>query len=136
MATLRSMCVFRNLLLSCTLISACGGAAPEMTSQVRSDLGAFTVDVVSDPSPPLRGANRVLYTITDASGAKVDGLALDVVPWMPAHGHGTSVAPTVQARGLGVYQIDQVVFFMPGEWELRTTFVASGDHVTPSFEIP
>jgi hypothetical protein len=107
-----------------------------MTASMKSDLGAFVIDVSSDPRPPSRGTNQFVYTISDAGGAKVDGLTLKVVPWMPAHGHGTQIEPTITARGLGVYEIEDVVFFMPGRWELRTTFLASGDHVTPAFEIP
>ena len=52
-------------------------------------------------------------------------------------GHGASVTPTVTALGDGRYQIDDVDFFMPGEWTLRTAIAGgSTDNVTPDFQIP
>jgi hypothetical protein len=56
---------------------------------------------------------------------------------MPAMGHGTSVTPTVSAEGGGDYRIDDVDFFMPGLWELRTQMTgAREDEVAPSFQVP
>ena len=53
--------------------------------------------------------------MTDAAGAPKDGLDLAVVPWMPAHGHGASVKPTIVAMGNGKYLALNVSFFMPGQ---------------------
>jgi YtkA-like len=103
-----------------------------------SESGDLTVGVRTWPSqPPPRGLDAVEYTITGADGAPVDGLELHVVPWMPAMGHGASVAPTVTAAGDGIYQITDVEFFMPGEWVLRTSISGgSTDSVAPDFQIP
>lgn len=77
-------------------------------------------------------------TITDAAtGTRVDGLRPTVVPWMPAMGHGTSVAPTVTEKGAGRYLVTGVSFFMPGRWELRTTFPGkANDSAVPVFDVP
>jgi hypothetical protein len=78
------------------------------------------------------------YTVTDPQGAPVDGLTLQVTPWMPAMGHGTSVDPTVSVQGQGIYLVQDIYFYMPGQWELRTDLLhdASTDHVAPTFQIP
>lgn len=119
-------------------LAGCGGAAPheDTSGLLLSTLGKLRVEVAPDPNPPLRGVNAVTYTITATSGVPVDGLVMTVVPWMPAHGHGTSVKPTVTALGHGTYRIDDVLFFMPGRWELRTTFSGRGDTVAPAFDVP
>ena len=97
-----------------------------------SDAGKLRIEARSAPEvQPTRGVNAVELAITDPSGAPVDGLALDVVPWMSAMGHGASVKPTATARGRGRYVLSNVDFFMPGRWELRTTITGPvEDHAT------
>jgi hypothetical protein len=110
---------------------------PDAITTTASDSGGLHIDVRTAPSqPPPRGTCTVELTVTDASGAPKDGLAVDVVPWMPAHGHGASVVPTVVAKGAGKYVVTNVSLFMPGEWELRTTFGGPlTDHATPMIEV-
>jgi hypothetical protein len=105
---------------------------------VTSDSGALTVAVRTAPAqPPTRSTViAAQYTVTNPAGAPVDGLALNVLPWMPAMAHGMSLTPEITAKGGGVYEIDNLEFAMPGTWELRTDF--SGpvtDHATPSFQV-
>lgn len=121
---------------------SCGGTTAPNTGgtpsgEMKSDSGKYLIAVQTDPNPPIRGTNTVTYTVSDATGARVDQLDLTVVPWMPAHGHGGSVHPTIVAHGNGVYEVQNVLFYMPGLWELRSTLTSSGaaDHVTPSFSI-
>lgn len=45
-------------------------------------------------------------------------LDIEVVPWMPAHEHGTAKLPIVKYLGNGFYSIEQVDFTMPGLWEV------------------
>jgi hypothetical protein len=55
---------------------------------------------------------------------------------MPAMGHGTSVQPIISETAPGSYLIDQLLLFMPGDWQLRTELDgAVSDHVTPTLEI-
>lgn len=88
--------------------------------------------------PPTRGLSTVSLEISDAtSGQPQDGLTINAVPWMPAHGHGTSIKPVVAAKGGGVYEISKVNMFMGGKWDLRLTFSgAISDRVTLHFSIP
>jgi hypothetical protein len=111
------------------------GAAPLMT--VSSQSGQLAVDVRTSPQPPAQGTNEVLLTITDkADGAPRDGLDVAVKPWMPAMGHGTSIAPTVVPQMNGTYLISNVDLYMAGLWQLRLTISGSTqDNATPAFEI-
>ena len=102
-----------------------------------SDDGALHVAVRTDPEPPPRGTCNIELTVTDANGAPQDGLALSVVPWMPAMGHGSSTKPTVLDEGGGRYLVSNVNMFMPGEWELRCSFSGSvTTHAVPIIAVP
>lgn len=116
--------------------STAGGFAGDPFLTVQSDSGALTLALRGDPSPPARGSDAVQLTVTDASGQPVDGLTLAIQPWMPDMGHGSSVSPSVTAKGSGVYEVDDLYLAMPGTWQLRTTITGSvSDHATPSFTI-
>ncbi len=106
---------------------------------VTGDSKLVDVEVRTAPDqPPQRGTIAVEYRVTDAAdGSPVDDLAISVVPWMPAMGHGTSIVPEVHAKGDGRYVLVNVNLFMPGRWELKSQI--SGplvDRVAPAFQIP
>ena len=102
-----------------------------------SDSGALRIAVRFAPDPPAVGSNAVELSFTDANGASLSGLGLSVVPWMPAHGHGTSVDPIVTEMTPGTFVATPVYLFMPGSWELRmTTSGTVDDTAKAAFEIP
>lgn len=112
-------------------------ATPLMS--VVSASGALRVEVRSSPTqPPELGNGSWSYTIMDTASEKpATGLSLAVVPWMPAMGHGTSTVPSVSDMGDGVYVIDDVVLFMPGQWALRTSISgAETDNLVVNVDIP
>lgn len=134
-------CALAVLTASCSGSSSgdTGPVATEAASTVTSDSGSYRISVHSAPDAvPTRGVNTLQMVVTRISdGAPAAGLQLDVVPWMPAMGHGASVKPTVSAEAQpGVFTVTNVNLFMPGLWEIRTTIGGSAsDHVTPTFEI-
>jgi hypothetical protein len=95
-------------------------------------------------SPPVVGFDAGELTITDGTGAPMSGLTLSVVPWMPAHGHGASVAPSWSEVSPGVYDVAPLDFYMSGTWQLLTTITramgatgaAIDDTAQPSVDIP
>jgi hypothetical protein len=130
-------------------LAGCGaselGTAPPLVfsgpaaEEVASVSGLLVVGVRWSPDPPAVGLAASELTVTDTTGAPVTGLTLTVVPWMPAHGHGSSTKPGVSETAPGVYVATPISFYMPGQWELRTTISGTGaadDMVTPSFAIP
>jgi hypothetical protein len=136
-----------SALLACGLLAGCGAAVdapgeisfpPEPLATLISEGGRWQVAVRTSPQPPIKGVDAVQFQISDADGAGVDGLAVTAVPWMTAHGHGTSARTRVSAQGLGIYQIDNVYLYMDGRWELRSTLASddAAEAVTPIFDVP
>jgi hypothetical protein len=127
-------------------LAACGEPRPsgppefevEPGQIVTSASGRLVLSVWTAPAPPVKGVNALRLRIVDAAGAAVDGDSVQATTWMPAHGHAASVAPTVTPRGDGVYDLDRVVFFMDGRWELRgdaTDLSGTGDAFLATFDV-
>ena len=101
-----------------------------------SDSGALQVALRAAPDPFVLGQNVGQITVTDGNGQPVDGLTLSLLPWMPSHGHGTSVTPAIIDDGGGVFVANPLYLFMAGEWQLRMTFGgAVNDTATATVEI-
>lgn len=52
-------------------------------------------------------------------GQPVNGLEMTATPFMPSHGHGSSVVPKVQSEGDGNYLVAPLLLSMSGQWEVR-----------------
>jgi hypothetical protein len=121
------------------------GAPAETVASVG---GQASISIRWSWSPPVVGYDASELTITDGTGAPMTGLMLSIVPWMPAHGHGASVAPTVIDKGPdgfpGVYWVTPLDFYMSGTWQLLTTIKSAmndttgsiNDTAQPSVDIP
>jgi acetylornithine deacetylase/succinyl-diaminopimelate desuccinylase-like protein len=98
----------------------------------------LVIDVRTAPSqPPERGISSVELVVRDQSHVLQEGLDVHATTWMPSMGHGASVLPTVSSAGHGTYVLDDVYLFMPGSWELRTSFSGGvTDSATAAFDIP
>jgi hypothetical protein len=103
----------------------------------------LNVEIRTAPSqPPTTGLDGVELVVTDSSNKiPVDGLTVDLVPWMPLMGHGADLTPTTSAKGQGRYVITNVSLFMPGEWQLRFQIAgdklpAGGCRAAPTYNVP
>ncbi len=126
----------------------CGGSPPaippvpasfpaQAVSTVASTSGALQVALRSVPDPPVRGQNVGQLTVTDGSGQPIDGITVEVLPFMPSHGHGTSEAVGVTDQGSGVFIANPLYLFMAGEWQIQMKFQgAIDDTATAIVEIP
>jgi hypothetical protein len=135
----------KTSLAALTGVVALGTACSSPSSSSLSD--QFPVTVTSDsgllrveltiPTPLVVGDDQVEMSITRiADGSPLDGMTVSIVPFMPSMGHGTSVIPTVTAEGEGRYLVTNLYLFMPGTWELRTSFSGPmSDHAEPTFEL-
>jgi len=104
---------------------------------VTSDSGQLSIAVRWWPVVPVQGNDAAELTIVDVQGAPVDGLMMSIVPWMPAHGHGTAIQPTVTSTATGVLMADPLYLFMAGEWQLRMTISGTvEDSAIATVEIP
>ena len=102
-----------------------------------SDAGGLHIELRAAPDPLVRGQNVVEISVHDSSGLPVDGLTLSLLPWMPSHGHGTSVRPAITPTGEGVFIANPLYLFMAGQWELRMTFEGGiHDTATAIVDIP
>jgi len=91
-----------------------------LTKQTAS--GALSIELMNaTPAPPQKESNALVLKVASAGGAPVDGATLSVVPFMPDHGHGSSVKPTVTPMGGGLYDVSNVYLPMPGLWRLTVT---------------
>jgi hypothetical protein len=118
--------------------------APTLT--LASASGQLSIGVWWSPPQPTVGYDATQLEITDITGAPVTGLTLAIIPWMPAHGHGASVVPTVSETAPGVYVATPLDFFMAGDWELMTAINRStgdagsagaiDDSADPTLEVP
>ncbi|MCL2724943.1 MAG: FixH family protein [Polyangiaceae bacterium] len=103
---------------------------------VRGDNRLLNV-VIRTPQPLVTGVNSMELTVTDNHGNPVDGLTVNVVPWMSTMNHGSTSNPVVSPQGNGTYSVTNVVFIMPGPWDLQTTFTGPvSDYVAPTVQIP
>ena len=119
--------------------AACtGGQTYSAGMEVAGTLGLRIALESADPAPPGRFDNHWVVRLTDAAGAPVDSATLAVVPFMPAHQHGTSKPVVVTAMGGGRYDLAPVNLWMPGLWEVRIAVTAGAltDRIVFSFCIP
>jgi hypothetical protein len=80
--------------------------------------------------PPVQGTDTWVIKILDKQGAPVIGAAfptesgwptnwpVGVYPFMPHHGHGSSLWPMVTDNMDGTYTIDNLYLFMAGLWQV------------------
>lgn len=129
-------------------VAACGDSGSADTGTfattpatvLTTETGRFRIALHSAPdATPSRGVNALRLVVTKvADGTPASGLDVDIVPWMPAMGHGASVKPSVTpATDPGVYTVSNVNLFMPGLWEIRATIggATPPDHATAQFEV-
>jgi hypothetical protein len=101
--------------------------------QKPSENGNLLVTLLeSQPGPPAIGNNSWTIAVQDAvapdsGSAERNDLSISAVPWMPDHGHGTSIVPTVTPKGSdGQYTINPLYLFMAGLWQVTLHMSATG----------
>ncbi len=111
-------------LITCQDDSRVAVYRPNLPASSTSGTLGFTL-AQANPAPPAVGTNTWTLRVADSSGQPVPNLALSVVPFMPDHGHGTSVQAQVTANPDSSYTVTPLYFFMPGVW--RITFSTTPD---------
>lgn len=62
---------------------------------------------------------QMKLTVCSDSTPAVDQLKVDA--WMPRHKHGMKYSTTVQSLGAGEFTVSNMVFHMPGFWQVRVS---------------
>lgn len=72
------------------------------------------------------GDNAWTLHVDDASGRPAPGVSFNVVPWMPAHNHGSVKVVVVTDQGGGDYEAKPININMAGIWDIRVQFPGDG----------
>ena len=128
-------------LVTALLLTGCGGEDSAAEPSGGSKLGGFgRLEFAVTPAQPIiEGENHFHVLLRDAANhAPFDAQSLSVEPLMGSMGHPSPIEPDVIDRGAGSYDVDGVVFSMPGVWELRLR-ASKGDlydDVAFAFDVP
>lgn len=91
------------------------------------DQGVVSVVIESSmPAPPERGNNDWTIQLLDANGAPISDATVGITPFMPKHGHGSSVKAAITPLGDGRYDLNPVNFSMAGVWEVTIDVELAG----------
>ncbi len=99
----------------------------------KGESGTFRFELLSaTPEPVTPDTQSWVLRITDAAGKPVTDATFpatpsspDPRPWMPMHGHGTSLV-TVTNHQDGTYTLSPLYMYMPGLWETDIAVTSGG----------
>ena len=111
-----------NLIVALSvLLAACGGAAAPADT---SSSGQVNIKLETNPTPAVKGDIELIFTITDASGASIEGAKVDVNAEHPSMA-GMGMSGQATEQGGGKYSI-KANFSDSGDWVL-TIYVRKGE---------
>ena len=127
-------------LLSLLFLVACGNGADDgVCAEEERDEPVTGGDVLTgdsetlrlalvtlDPTVPDLGENEWTVEVRDSGDIPVEGCTIEVEPWMPDHGHGSTDISAVEL-GAGEYSLTPVEFVMPGYWEVALSITCGED---------
>lgn len=127
--------------LAALALSACASADPAPDTGPREALGEAEVVLfkVTAETGPREGPNAFAITLHTADDTTpLEDAALQVRAHMPSMAHAAPGNATVEELGEGRYRAQDVVFSMPGTWELHlsASTAALTDEATFFYEIP
>ena len=103
-------------------------SAGDFSVTAKSKLGFFTA-VITHPQPlPIEKLHTWKVRLLDRQRRPVTGARITVTGDMPAHGHGLPTTPIAVSRGRGRYDLQGMMFQMPGLWYVQLR-VRSGGRV-------
>ena len=130
-----------RLVLCVALLAALAGEAAgssTVTVNVTSKQKLFTATVTHPDPLPVEQLHVWTVHLFDRKHHAVTRARIKVTGDMPAHGHGLPTAPVAVARGHGVYQLQGMMFQMPGLWyvQLRVRAGSRLDTLRIKFTFP
>jgi D-alanyl-D-alanine carboxypeptidase len=100
--------------------------ATDVTVTATSRLGLFT-GVITHPRPiPIERLHTWKLQLFDRRHRPVTGAQITVTGDMPAHGHGLPTTPIAVSRGDGRYELQGMMFQMPGRWYVQLRIRSAG----------
>lgn len=130
-----------RLVLCLAIFAALAGEAAgssTVTVNVTSKQKIFTATVTHPDPLPVEQLHVWTVRLFDRKHHAVTRARIKVTGDMPAHGHGLPTAPVAVARGRGVYQLQGMMFQMPGLWYVQLRVRAGNrlDTLRIKFTIP
>jgi hypothetical protein len=98
--------------------------------------GEFSVEVLLPDEKLEMGVNRVDLIVHNKQDKDVAGASIKVIPWMPSMDHGVMEKPAINEKGGGLYNVENVVFSMTGDWELRLEITSGSTTDTVNIPMP
>jgi hypothetical protein len=106
------------------LVFACGAGVAQAQTCVADLPGGNTIESAqyrlawrTQPQKIVIGRHFALEVLICPKGAGgIEGLQVDA--FMPDHRHGMNYRPAAKVLGGGRYQVDGLMFHMPGRWDL------------------
>lgn len=87
---------------------------------VVGDEGVITAALMdASPAPPARYINDWTLAFSASGAQELEGVEVEITPWMPDHGHGTAAPITIEALGGGLFTATGIDLFMVGYWEVH-----------------
>lgn len=102
----------------------------EVTSKAALYRGTFTAS-------PTLGHNEIRVQLSGADGSPLEEALVASDVWCPEHGHGSSDTPMCSEHGQGSYLVNNVVFTMPGVWDVHVyvSSEAGYDELTATYDV-
>lgn len=123
------------LFLAVVSLIFASGCSNSTTLAKNTERGAFRVKIVYKGENLQQGRNEVRINVEDSGGNGVKGAVIEITPWMPEHGHGTTWTPGIADKNNGEYQA-VIPLFMGGHWELRFKVSKGGVEDRVTFDFP
>jgi hypothetical protein len=104
---------------------------------IQTEQGLYLVDVQFPGSSLKVGKNTMDITVNDRKSLRpvAHRLLIDVVPWMPAHEHGSMSQAKVAYLGEGRYRVENLSLTMAGDWEVYFKITDQGREDTAVFNV-
>lgn len=106
---------------------ACDGSRPTIVPVVK-DAAVIAIELEE-----IRLSNPFSLIVEVCEPVLVRELTIDAT--MPAHKHGMNYTPNVVATGDRIFQVDGMLFHMPGLWELQIKLDFSERVVTYTYPV-
>lgn len=119
--------IFWLLIAFAFVFAACGDADDNDSdaddndsedSEIYEGEHGLIVEPTFEPDPPQSGEVELTLKLT-VDGEALEGAEVDLEPWMTSHGHGSNTEPVVVEEGEGIYRVEDLVFSMPGLWDIN-----------------
>ena len=129
----RSAVLFAWLSFVFTMVH-CGGKIEE---EAATSMKNYSVTVLTKPSPiPVNELFTVNLKVTalNESGHLPDGIEVSIDGIMPAHHHGMNVNPEIKKLRNGEYEVEGMLFHMPGDWQIKVYIEHNSKKEVASFD--